>query len=106
MSKRLIFVMDTKTNLRVEYRKTWETFSRHMKRVHELAGSAEPGALESATREADLALFAHKEARDRLAELLAGDSTPASAWRSGFQLLHSQMQDHATTGDKVELAAS
>lgn len=59
--------MDTKSALRQDYRKTWETFSRHTNAVHKLSGSADRTALETAMRQADLALRAHKDARDRLA---------------------------------------
>ena len=63
--------MDTKSKLRDEYRKTWETFSLRMKRVQELAASGEPAVVDAAMRDAELALAAHKDARDRLAALLA-----------------------------------
>jgi hypothetical protein len=63
--------MDTKDKLRSEYRKTWEAFSRQMKTVHELAGIGEAAAVEAAMREADAAMAAHQDARNRLAALLA-----------------------------------
>ncbi|HXJ44450.1 MAG TPA: hypothetical protein VNH18_34505 [Bryobacteraceae bacterium] len=73
--------MDTKEILRTEYRKTWEMFSRHMKTVHELADSGETEALKAAVREADLALAAHKEARDRLAVLLTPPAPLNPLWQ-------------------------
>lgn len=64
-------VMDTREQLRAEYRKTWETFSRHMTEVHALAGAGEVPAVEAAMRKADLAMAAHQTARNNLAALLA-----------------------------------
>jgi S-formylglutathione hydrolase FrmB len=64
-------VMDTKEILRAEYRRTWEVFSRCMKKVNELQDSAEASVLAAARREADCAFAAHKNVRDRLAALLA-----------------------------------
>jgi hypothetical protein len=66
-------IMETKEKLRSEYRKTWEAFSRQMKTVHELAGVGEAAAVEAAMREADAAMAAHQDARNRLAALLAPD---------------------------------
>ena len=62
--------MSTKEELRSEYRRTWETFSRQMKTVLQLTNSAEPALIEAAKRDAEFALAAHKEARDKLATLL------------------------------------
>lgn len=63
--------MDTKKTLRNEYRRTWEAFSRYMKIVNELQGCAEPGVLDAARREAELAFTAYRDARNRLADMLA-----------------------------------
>ncbi len=72
--------MDTTRALRYDYRKTWETFSRHTNTVHKLAASlacaADKAALAAEMRLADTALTAHKEARDRLAAVMI----PALAW--------------------------
>ncbi len=64
-------VMDTKDKLRNEYRKTWEAFSRQMKTAQELAGVGEAGAADKAIREADIAMAAHQDARNKLAAVLA-----------------------------------
>lgn len=72
--------MDTTKALRYDYRKTWETFSRHTNTVHKLAASlaftGDKAALAAEMRLADTALTAHKEARDRLAAMMI----PALAW--------------------------
>ena len=54
--------MTTKDELRSEYRRTWETFSRKTTIVQQLTNSAEPAVAEAAKREAEFALAAHKEA--------------------------------------------
>ena len=60
-----------KAKLREEYRKTWETFSQKMTRVQEMPPSADRVIREAAMRDAELALAAHKQARDLLAAALA-----------------------------------
>jgi len=84
--------MDTKSKLRDEYRKTWETFSLRMKRVQELAASGDSAVVEGAVRDAELALAAHKEARDRLAAVMAPEKmlVPMSMLRADCR--HKQTQ--------------
>ncbi len=72
--------MDTKANLRQAYRKTWEAFSRQTTLVHKLAASADKTALEAAMRQADQALVAHKEARDRLVAAMIPGLPARHAW--------------------------
>ena len=72
--------MDTKANLRYEYRKTWEAFSRHTNLVHKLAASADKAALETAKHNAELALAAHKEARDRLVVAMVPGLASRATW--------------------------
>jgi len=76
--------MDIKSKLRDEYRKTWETFSLRMKQVQELAASGDSAVVEAAVRDAELALVAHKDARDRLAALMAPEKmlVPVSMLRA------------------------